>query len=181
MKRVMGSTLAVAVAVSFAAASGQARTAILGNASGPADGGRSQRTADVTFTKWVTSLPADPSTLAGVSMAGVVGGDVGPGVFAGRVLHDDTTSRPGFWLAQALYGFIGGKHSFLAYNNITENDGTNPITATIRGIVVGGWMSGARVTGEYTTLSSCPIPTPGNVFGTVCFQGTLHLQLWGRD
>ncbi len=110
-------------------------------------------------------------------MAGEVGGDVGPGEFAGKVIRDDM-SKPGFWLAQALYGFKGSKHSFLAYNFITEDHTTN--TATIRGVVILGWMRGARVTGEYTVWDPCPIPTRGNVFGSVCFQGTLHLQLgWG--
>ena len=140
-------------------------------------GGRDHDSADVTFTKWVTSLPADPSTLAGVHMAGVVGGDVGPGRYLGLVLGDDTASMPGFWLGHALYGFFGHRHSFVADNHITENDTVNPITATIRGVVVAGWLKGARVTGQYTQFDPCPIPTPGNVFGSVCFQGTLHLQL----
>ena len=169
MKRMVGLAVAVAAAASFAVAA-QASAA-----GGSPDGNRNHRSADVTFTKWVTSLPGDPSTLAGISMAGVVGGDVGPGVFAGKVIRDDTTSKPGFWLAQALYGFKGSKHSFVAYNFITENHTTN--TATIRGVVILGWMRGARVTGEYTVWNTCPIPTPGNVFGSVCFQGTLHLQL----
>ena len=171
MKRTMGFILAVALAAGFTVAA-QAHTARTGTPDG-----RNHRTADVTFTKWVTSLPDDPSTLAGVSMAGVVGGDVGRGTYAGMVVSDDTTSRPGFWLAQAFYGFRGSKHSFVAYNLITENDTTSPITATIRGFVNAGWMMGARVTGEYTQRDTCPIPTPGNVFGTTCFQGTLHLQL----
>ena len=175
MKRMIGLALAVATAASLAVVA-QARPA----AGGSPDDGR-YRSANVTFTKWVTSLPADPSTLAGVSMAGVVGGDVGPGVFAGKVIRDDTTSKPGFWLAQALYGFNGSEHSFVAYNFITENDTTSPVTATIRGVVIKGWMRGARVTGEYTLLDPCPIPTPGNVFGSVCFQGTLHLQLRHGD
>ena len=93
----------------------------------------------------------------------------------GKVIRDDMT-KPGFWLAQALYGFKGSKHSFVAYNFITENHTTN--TATIRGVVIlGTWMRGARVTGEYTVKNPCPIPTEDNVFGSVCFQGTLHLQL----
>ena len=169
MKRMIGLALTVATAATFAVAA-QARPA-----GGSPDNGR-HRSADVTFTKWVTSLPADPSTLAGISMAGVVGGDVGPGVYAGKVIRDDTTSKPGFWLAQALYGFNGSKHSFVAYNFITQDNTTSPITGTIRGVVIHGWMRGARVTGEYTRLGTCPMPTPGSVFGSVCFQGTLHLQ-----
>jgi hypothetical protein len=172
MKRMIGVILAIAVAAGFAVAA-QARP----TAGGSPAGDRDHRSADVTFTKWATSLPTDPSTLAGISMAGVVGGDVGPGVYVGKVIRDDTTSKPGFWLGQALYGFNGSKHSFLAYNFITEDDrDPSSITSTIRGVVVQGWMRGARVTGEYTQFDTCPILTPGNVFGSVCFQGTLHLQ-----
>jgi hypothetical protein len=170
MKRIIGVILAIAVAAGCAVVA-QARP----TAGGSLD--RNHRSADVTFTKWMTSLPADPSTtLAGSGMAGVVGGDVGEGTFAGMVVKDDTTSKPGFWLGQALYGFFGSEHSFVANNFITENDTVSPITATIRGVVIVGWMKGARVTGEYTQFDNCPIPTPGNVLGDVCFQGTLHLR-----
>ena len=175
MKRMMGLLLALAVVVAASVAvAAQARPA---GTTSPA-GGRGHRSADVTFTKWVTSLPADPSkTLAGSGMAGVVGGDVGEGTYAGMVVKDDTTSMPGFWLGQALYGFFGSEHSFVAYNFITEDDrDPKTITAKIRGVVIVGWMKGARVTGEYTQHTTCPIPTPGNVLGSVCFQGTLHLQ-----
>jgi hypothetical protein len=109
-------------------------------------------------------------------LAGVVDGDVGPGSFAAMVLRGDITSKPGFWLARTLYGFFGSTHSFVTRNSITEDTTATPITATIRGVVIWGWMKGARVTGEYTVVDPCPIPTPGNVFGTMCVQGTLHLQ-----
>ncbi len=168
MKRMIALALVVAATTSLAAVA-QARTAGTAKPSS-----REQRSADVTFTKWLTSLPNAPSA-AGASMAGEVGGDVGHGAFAGIVLTEDT-SQPPLWLANALYGFIGKKHSFVAYNHITENDGASPITATIRGVVVAGWMKGARVTGEYTLLDQCPIDTPGNVFAPSCFQGTLHLR-----
>jgi hypothetical protein len=172
MRRTMGLMLAVVLTAGLAVT---ARAGTAGTSS--PDRGGNPRSADVTFTKWVTSLPEDPSTFAGVSMDGVVGGDVGSGTFSGMVISDDTTSRPGFWLAQALYGFIGGKRSFVAHNLITEDHTTSPITATIRGLVISGWMMGAHVTGQYTLFDPCPIPTPDNVLGTACFQGTLHLQL----
>jgi hypothetical protein len=175
MKRMMGLLLALAVLVAASVAVvAQARPA--GTAT-PADG-RNHRSADVTFTKWGTSLSADPSTtLAGSGMAGVVGGDVGEGTFAGMVFKDDTTSKPGYWLGDVLYGVFGSEHSFVARNFITENDTVTPITATIRGVVILGWMKGARVTGEYTQHDTCPIPTPGNVLdGNPCWEGTLHLQ-----
>jgi len=170
MKRMIALVLAVGTAASLSAVT-QARPA-----AGLSHRGGHHR-AEVTFTKWVTSQPAGPATLAGAAMTGVVGGDVGRGAFEGAVTRDDTTSKPGFWLAQALYGFNGTKHSFVAYNFITEDDTATPVTATIRGLVVGGWMAGARVRGEYTQRDPCPIPTPGNVFGRACFQGTLHLRL----
>ena len=114
-------------------------------------------------------------------MAGVVGGDVGPGRYAGQVLGDDTTSMPGFWLGHARYEFYGKKHSFIADVHIIENDTTVPITAVIHGVVTSGWLKGEPVTGEYRQWDSCPIATPGNVFGTTCFQGALHILRGDRD
>jgi hypothetical protein len=132
-------------------------------------------TVDVTFTKWVTSPPVNYPSFAGVSMAGVVGGAVGEGRYAGKVLSDDL-SVPGFWLAHARYEFYGEEHSFIADVRVTENDTTSPATAAITGIVTTGWLKGAHLTGEYTVMPLCPIATPGNVAGTLCFQGTLHIQ-----
>jgi hypothetical protein len=138
------------------------------------------RTADVTFTKWVVTLPTDPSTLAGVQMAGIAGGDVGRGLYRGQVFSDDTVTQPGFWLAHVRYDFFGRDHWLIADLHVTEDDRGAPITATIQGFVAAGWMFGAQVTGQYTRWDTCPIPTPGNVFGTTCFVGTLHLRgvLW---
>jgi hypothetical protein len=42
-------------------------------------------------------------------------------------------------------------------------------------------LKGAQVTGQYRQWDTCPIPTPGNVLGTICFQGTLHLQPSDRN
>jgi hypothetical protein len=141
-------------------------------------GGVHGHTFDFTFTKWVTSLPANPPSMAGVSMAGVVGGDVGNGRYAGMVLSDDL-SQPGFWKANARYEFHGKKHFFIADVNVVENDTTNPATAVITGVITQGWLKGAQITGEYTIFNVCPIATPGNVFGTLCFQGTLHVHMGG--
>jgi hypothetical protein len=132
--------------------------------------------ADVTVTRWATTLPADPATSAGVRMTGVVGGDVGRGRYVGKILDDAMTTQPKLWLGHARYGFHGRMHSFVADLHITENDGIVPVTATVKGIVTRGWLKGAYVTGQYRQLDACPIPTPGTVFGTICFKGTLHLQ-----
>jgi hypothetical protein len=108
-------------------------------------------------------------------MAGVVGGAVGNGVDAGKVLSDDITQEPNFWLAHARYEFYGEKHSFIADVHVTQNENTH--TAVINGVVTQGWLKGAQLTGEYTVMPVCPIATPGNVFGTLCFQGTLHVHV----
>ena len=139
-------------------------------------GGVHGHTFDVTFTKWVTSPPAYYPSMAGVSMAGVVGGDVGNGRYAGVVLSDDL-SVPGYWKAHARYEFYGKKHSFIADVHVTQNNTTG--TAVITGVVTQGWLKGSRLTGEYTVMSVCPIATKGNVLGTLCFQGTLHIRPGG--
>ena len=140
-------------------------------------GGEKGHTFDFTFTKWVTSLPANPPSMTGVSMAGVVGGDVGKGVYAGKVISDDLTQEPDFWLANARYEFNGKKHSFIANVNVVQNNNTG--TGVITGVITHGWLKGSKVTGEYTVMPVCPIRTPGNVFGTLCFQGTLHVHRGG--
>jgi hypothetical protein len=140
-------------------------------------GGVQGHTFDFTFTKWATSWPAYYPSLAGVFMEGVVGGDVGNGRYAGLVLSDDLTQAPAYWLANARYEFYGEKHSFIADVNVVQNNTTG--TGVITGFVTQGWLKGAQLTGEYTIMPVCPIATPGNVFGTVCFKGTLHVRRGG--
>jgi hypothetical protein len=121
-------------------------------------------TFDDTFTKWVTDSTAG-------TMVGVVGGDVGPGAYAGQILtyNDDKTTTT----IHALYHFNGSKHAFTADVNIAQSDAAG--TATITGLVTDGWLKGASVTGEYNVLAVCPIQTPVNAYGTVCFQGALQI------
>jgi hypothetical protein len=141
-----------------------------------ARGGPHQHSADVTFTRWATTLPSDSSASAGIRMVGVVGGDIGPGRFAGEMISDAHTTRPHLWLGHVRYSLYGHEHSFIADVHITEDDDLVPITATIQGVVTQGWLKGDRVTGQYRQWDTCPIPTPGNVNGTICFLGTIHLQ-----
>jgi hypothetical protein len=140
-------------------------------------GGMQGHTFDFTFTKWVTSWPVNYPSMEGASMAGVVGGDVGNGRYAGLVLSNDLSQEPDFWLANARYEFYGKKHSFIADVHVTQNNNTG--TAVITGVITDGWLKGSQVTGGYTVMSDCPIATPGNVFGTLCFQGTLHVHMGG--
>jgi hypothetical protein len=125
--------------------------------------------ADVTFTKWVTATHPDVMPLP---MVGVVGGNVGDGTFAGdaTILSDSA----GITTIHATYHFNGGLHSFTADLNVSENDATG--IAKITGVVTGGWLGGAQVTGGYSTMSTCDMPTPENALDKTCFKGTLHIE-----
>ncbi len=122
------------------------------------EGGGKGHTFNVTFTKWITTFP---------NMAGVVGGAVRPGTFAGEILNIGTVGN--ITSIEALYHVNGSRHSFTAHVYVTQNDLTG--RATITGLVTEGWQEGAPVTGEYKVLTPCPIGTAGT-----CFQGTLHIQ-----
>jgi hypothetical protein len=137
------------------------------------EGGQQGHTVDVTFTIWMTSPPNFPS-FAGVSLAGVVGGAVGDGSFAGKVLSEDLSLEPGFWQGLDQFKFYGEEHSFSAEVHIKHDTTTG--LAVITGVVTHGWLKGAQVTGGYTSYLPCPIATPGNAVGTLCFQGALHIQ-----
>ena len=136
-----------------------------------ASAGTKGHTFDNTFTKWVTSSPPADGVLA--NMVGVVGGDVGSGTYTGEVLSVNTLGA--ITTIQALYHFNGSKHAFTADLTVTQDDSAG--TATITGRVTEGWLKGASVTGEYTVLAVCPIETPDNVYGTLCFQGALHVHV----
>ena len=129
------------------------------------------QTFNDTFTKWVTTSP--PAAGVGANMVGVVGGDVGSGVYAGEILTMNTVGN--ITSIHALYHFNGSKHTFTADVNITQDDSAG--TAVIAGKVTDGWRKGASVTGEYNVLNTCPIDTPDNAYGTMCFQGALHIQV----
>jgi hypothetical protein len=132
-------------------------------------GGVQGHTFDSTFTKWVVS-PGTPPVI--VNMVGVVGGDVGEGTFTGEVLSDVINGN--IETIVPLYHFNGRKHSFTALMNVTLDNSIGQ--ATLTGVVTDGWQQGSAVTGEFTTMPVCPIPTPGNIVGTTCWQGTLHVH-----
>jgi len=128
-------------------------------------------TFDDTFTKWVTTAPPAPGVV--FNMAGVVGGDVGPGSYTGEVISVNTVGN--ITSIHALYHFNGSKHAFTADLEVTQDESAG--TATITGHVTEGWLKGASVTGEYTVMAVCPLDTPDNALGTVCFQGALHVHV----
>jgi hypothetical protein len=106
-------------------------------------------------------------------MMGVVGGDVGPGTYMGEVISLNTVGN--ITSIEALYHFNGSKHAFTANLKITQDESAG--TATITGDVTEGWLKGASVTGEYAVLAVCPMETPDNAYGTMCFQGALHVHV----
>jgi hypothetical protein len=129
-----------------------------------ANNGRPHVQAENTFTKWLTGAPFQPGDV--LDMAGVVGGDVGSGAFAGTVLSvTDFAVDP--LVLNAIYGFNGSAHSFKALTHIVQT-GTH---AVLIGVVIDGWMAGHQVQGEYT-VGTC---THGDVTGT-CFSGTLDIM-----
>jgi len=110
-----------------------------------------------TFTKWVTAYP---------DMAGVVGGAVGGGAYAGRVLSLDVTDTG--MTINATYRFEGADHAFTALVHVVQTGFTTGATAEISGLIFDGWHAGHRVAGEYTMVA-CPQSTGG------CFAGTLGI------
>jgi len=123
---------------------------------------------DVTFTKWVTNTETFPW-----KMAGVVGGDAGAGSFAGAVLSHDTIAKGTVDVIHAHYHINGASQQLTADLLVVQSNQTN--TAVSNGVVIDGWLEGAQVRGEYAVLAVCPIATPNNALGTMCFQGTLHI------
>jgi hypothetical protein len=106
-----------------------------------------------TFTKWITTAP---------TMAGVVGGADGDGIYAGEILKytpGDTT------VIEALYHFNGAKHAFTALVHVVQTG----MKAVISGVVTEGWSMGHQVKGEYTQITSSQSPN-----GTA-FRGTLDI------
>jgi hypothetical protein len=118
---------------------------------------RDHRNAENTFTKWITAFP---------NMAGVVGGDVGRGTYAGEILKFEP-GVPGIpTFIEAFYHFNGRSHSFTAHVYITQLDQK----AVIIGVVTDGWLEGNLVEGEYTQIRC----SHDNIT-TDCFQGTLDI------
>jgi hypothetical protein len=117
-----------------------------------------------TFTKWVTAWP---------NMAGVAGGAVGGGSFAGEVLNYSPGAGPGsVTKIEALYHFNGPKHSFTALVHVEQTD----LKAVIIGVVTDGWRKGHAVEGEYTQITLAP-----DGIAAPAYQGTLKIEGNSKD
>ena len=125
---------------------------------GVASAGQDSRLAENTFTKWIAGYP---------NMAGLVGGDVGSGTYAGVILtRTGTGTIADPILITADYHFYGSRHSFTARVDIVEI-GT---AATIGGVVTDGWLRGNLAAGEFSVISCAHDGTT-----STCFQGTLDI------
>jgi hypothetical protein len=135
-------------------------------ATGAEDASAHRRSTTVEFTKWVTAADAFPWPMTGV----VTGGTLGDGTYSGQV--DNAAVADGITTINAIYSIDADK-DFSANVLVRQSDATGH--AVIVGKITEGWRKGALVLGTYDTQAVCPIPTPGNVFGTVCFEVTLHI------
>ena len=135
----------------------------LGSREAAGAGEQEHRNTENTFTKWITTFP---------NMAGVVGGDVGRGTYAGEILKFEPgiPSSPGVpgtpTFIEAFYHFNGRIQSFTAHVYITQFD----LKAVIIGVVTDGWLTGNIVEGEYTQIRCAH-----DNITTDCFRGTLDI------
>ena len=130
-----------------------------------AGGGRDSRNAENTFTKYATTEAPAGDVL--FFMAGVVGGDVGAGTYAGEVLALTVTDTG--LVIDANYRFNGSTHAFSASVRVVQTGFDVGATALITGRVTEGWLKGNLVQGEYTKITCAQAPD-----GT-CYQGTLDV------
>ena len=112
-------------------------------------------TDTATFTKWLVG--------EGPIMAGVVGGAVGEGVYAGKVL--DLDPGPTTVIA-AIYQFKGSKRPFTALVHVEQTG----LEAEITGVVIDGWAKGNAVKGRYTQIKC-----DHDGITTDCYQGTVDV------
>ena len=130
-----------------------------------ADGSRDHRNAENTFTKWATTETPVPPVL--FDMAGIVGGDVGTGTYAGEVYS--LNAGPTVLVIDAAYHFNGSRHSFTAQVHVVQTGYAPGSKAVITGRVTEGWLKGNLVAAGYTVITCTQAPD-----GT-CFQGWLDI------
>jgi hypothetical protein len=158
----LSATKTVGLAALFLLSAGFALSLRQGPSTDSEGGPGGQPLAANTFTKWVTG-PGEAPVLA--NMAGVVGGDVGDGAFAGEVLAKTPTAAGA--VIDAFYYFTGSEHSFTALVHVVQTG----LEAVITGRVTAGWPLGELVAGEYTQ-TTCPESPAAD---QKCFKGTLDV------
>ena len=112
----------------------------------------------VTFTKWV---------IAGGVMPGIVGGELGNGVFAGQLLSLVPIADGQISKLDVRYGVVvGGGRSFNAVIHGTSDQQTG--IGVLNGVIVDGWLTGAQVQVRFQALASAE-------HGTI-FVGTITIN-----
>ena len=126
-------------------------------------------------------------------MEGITGGDV-PGDFVGEVLQRQVSQRQAETCylpapncgrvirLEAFYEVHAGNRSFVALIRGGTSGDTG--AAQLDGTILFGWRTGARVHVEFQTMSPAS-PTDsacvGAPAGSVCFQGTIHVERAPED
>lgn len=113
-------------------------------------------TEAATFTKWMVG--------EGPEMAGDVGGAVGEGSFAGKVLDMNVGPTT---TVEAYYGFHGSDRDFTALVHVEQTG----LHATVNGVVIDGWAKGSQVSGSYDEIQCEHDGTT-----TDCWQGQLDVR-----
>ena len=154
-----------------------------------ADDNRDHRDATVTWTKWITqniSPPGDNGIFA--TIEGRAGGDIGEGTVTGEAFNAvvatqvDGTTTTVTTVFDAVYHFVGSKHSFTVHFDALQtkvvNDAGTTVSGLVRGVVTEGWLKGNVVEGEYTRYA-CP-QQEGSVNG-FCFDGIFEIKRGSKN
>jgi hypothetical protein len=119
---------------------------------------RYHRNAENTYTKWIMGYP---------NMAGVVGGDVGAGTFAGEVVTRVVTGTNVD--IHAIYHFTGSIHAFTASVHVQQTGLSFGATSVITGEVTNGWLKGNDVKGHYLVMACSEAPNG------MCYSGEVDV------
>jgi hypothetical protein len=139
------------------------------------------------FTKWITVTPGPPYMQGIVTGDGIVNSP-GPFNFAGEVLvHNQTeivkSLSPGVPVINrgqlgdvtqlaAVYEVQSGAHSFRAL--VQGGDDNNTKSALLDGVVLGGWLTGAKVHVHFEDIQCSPVRP--EALDNNCFQGTITIM-----
>jgi hypothetical protein len=148
------------------------------------DNGRHRRDATIAWTKWITQNISPPGA-DGIfaTIEGRAGGDIGEGTVTGEAFNAvattqvDGTTTTVTTVFNAIYHFVGSKHSLTVHFDAVQTRVVNAAGTTVSGLVSGvvteGWLKGNVVEGEYTRYA-CP-QQEGSVNG-FCFDGIFEIK-----
>ena len=115
--------------------------------------GSAMGSLNATFTKWLVGEGPE-----------MVGGEVGDGAYAGKVL--DMISGP-TTVISAIYNFQGSERPFSALVHVEQTG----LHAEITGVVTDGWGKGNPIKGQYAEIQC-----EHDGITTDCWRGTLAIM-----